>query len=77
MLNTGLSGVTSMQQRPAIQCDAYQKNDDGTWTSIRNNDLQTPIGSVRINPGIVFKPGRIQWGIDVVKTLEDNCPPQV
>lgn len=62
-----------MQQQVKILCNAFQRNPDGSWTSIRNSDIQTPSATVRINPGILFKKGMIQWGIDIVKALEESC----
>lgn len=52
--------------------EAFKKNDDGTWTSLQTTFVNSPVGEVRIKPGMTFKPGRTFIGVDVVALLEKN-----
>ncbi|MBN2240153.1 MAG: hypothetical protein JW712_10300 [Dehalococcoidales bacterium] len=65
--------TSSAIRETKVQCDAFKRNEDGTWISTKITDFPCPAGTVRINPGILFRPGNIQWGVEVVKALEENC----
>jgi len=56
-----------------VDCGAFRRNPDGSWTSTRVTDIQTPETSVRVNPGILFRKGRILWGLNVADILDEHC----
>jgi hypothetical protein len=62
-----------MEEMININCEAYRRNPDHSWTCIKVTDIQTPEGSIRVNPGLTFRKNRPLWGIDVAKLLDDNC----
>ena len=55
-----------------ISYEAFAKNTDGSWTSVKNTDIQTSDRSIRIPRGMVFFKDRPMWGIEVVKMLEEK-----
>ena len=65
-----------MAESVKIVCDAFVKNPDESWTAIKNTDVYTPDRSIRITSGMIFYKDRPQWGIDIVKELNENCQKQ-
>jgi hypothetical protein len=65
--------INDMQQSIIVVCEAFTNNPDGSWTSIKNTDIQTSQGSIRIGPGMVFRKDRPMWGVDIVRTLDESC----
>ena len=61
-----------MQQKINIKNQAFNKNPDGSWTSIQNADIDAPIGTIRIPPKMTFRKGRTLNGIDVATLLDQN-----
>jgi len=65
--------VNNEIQKPIIiSHEAFIRNPDGSWTSTRNTDIQTPDGSIRIGPGMVFYKNKRIWGVNIVKILDEN-----
>ena len=62
-----------MQQTITIDCKAFYKNSDGSWTSVQVADINTPTGAIRISPGMIFRKGRTLCGVDVATLLDQNC----
>jgi hypothetical protein len=62
-----------MQQNITLSCEAFEKNPDGSWISTHVTDIQSPVGAIRIGPGLQFNKDRPIWGIDVVRLLEETC----
>lgn len=56
-----------------FDCSGFKRNPDGSWVSTKISDIQTPEFTVRVNPGILFKKDRINWSLNVVEALEENC----
>ncbi len=54
-------------------CRAFQKNSDGTWTSIVPVRIAGPVGDVQVPPVMTFFPGEDVLGFDVAAWLEENC----
>ena len=55
-----------------IAPDCFEKKPDGSWVATQNSDIVTQEGGIiRVAPGMAFKPGRQQWGLDVVQVLEE------
>jgi hypothetical protein len=65
------SGI--MAQKITIKCEAFDKNSDGSWSSVQITDIYAPIGAIRIGPGIKFSKGRTFLGVDLVKLLDQQC----
>lgn len=59
-----------MEQSP---CDAFQKNDDGTWTSIKATALKLETKTITISQGMTFKKGEEFMFVDVAAWLEEHC----
>jgi hypothetical protein len=69
----GISSTGNVQREIAVPCQAFRKNEDGSWTSLQVTSLGVPMGEVRIQPGTTFKKGSKPWGVDIVEMLEQNC----
>jgi len=54
-------------------CEAFEKNADGTWTSIRATALKVGNRTIAISQGIVFKKGEPFLAVDVAEWLEEHC----
>jgi len=61
-----------MQQTIEIDCEAFHKNSDGSWTSVQVTDIKTPTRAIRISPSMNFRKGRAMWGIDVAALLDES-----
>ena len=59
-----------MTEEVIVLSEAFSKNSDGSWTSIQVTDVQIPIGTIRIPPGMTFKKGGTLDGVDLVEVLE-------
>ena len=58
---------------PKLTPEAFRKNSDGSWTSVRNSDIPTPPdGLTRVGADMTFEKGRTYWGIDIVSLLDQN-----
>ncbi len=61
-----------MQQSP---CDAFRKNPNGSWTSIKSVTISKPGGgAIKISPRMTFDKGVFYRGVDLAKWLDENCP---
>ena len=65
-----------MAQPVAIDLKVFKKNQDGSWTSIQNTDINIPFGIVRIPGGMIFKQGKLNWGVDIAAMLDDTSSKQ-
>ena len=54
-------------------CDAFQKNADGTWTSIKATGLKLEKKTLAIPQGMTFKKGEEFMFVDVAAWLEEHC----
>ena len=59
-------------QDSEIDCDAFLKNPDGSWTVVQK--VFIPIQNVRVNEGTVFRPGTTFLGDDMTVRLSRACP---
>lgn len=55
-----------------IDCDSFIKNPDGSWTVIKK--VFIPVQNVRVNEGVVFRPGSTFLGDDMTVRLSKACP---
>jgi hypothetical protein len=53
----------------SVECAAFRKNPDGSWTSVRD----TKVGAVQMSSGGTFFPGVKLDGVDVGASLNAKC----
>ena len=68
-------GATAHAQ--SMPCDAFVKNQDGSWQATRNVPLQGPGRVFNILQGATFKPGGSFMGMQIADDLEKECPAAV
>jgi hypothetical protein len=71
-----LAGAAQAQQptgQNELDCSRFSRNPDGTWSVKQPLELFTESGRVRIMPGPPFKPGVSLGGLDIARTLEEQC----
>jgi hypothetical protein len=73
-LLTGWLTAVAHAQDSEIDCSAFQKNPDGSWTVITK--VFIPVQNVNVRPGTVFKPGQTFLGDDMTLRLAKACPNQ-
>ena len=61
-------------QDSEIDCSAFLKNPDGSWTVV--SKVFIPVQNVRVRPGTVFEPGQTFLGDDMTVRLAKACPNQ-
>ena len=54
-------------------CEAFQKNPDGSWTSIKATALKVGNRTLAISEGITFKRGEPFMLVDVAEWLDEHC----
>lgn len=59
-----------MQESP---CSAFQRNPNGSWTSIKSVTINGPNGQIQISPGMTFIRGVLFMGLDLAAWLDENC----
>lgn len=64
--------ASAQAQNGGIECDAFEKNSDGSWTVIRKTYIPGP--NVRVEEGSVFSPGGTFLGDDLAARLSKACP---
>jgi hypothetical protein len=59
-----------------IPCDAFKKQDDGSWVPTRDVNVELPDGNVlTVGPAASFMPGSPIRGFDLGAVLEKECRP--
>jgi HdeA/HdeB family len=66
--------IGARAQDSEIDCGAFLKNPDGSWTVI--SKVFIPVQNVRVRPGTVFEPGQTFLGDDMTVRLAKACPNQ-
>jgi hypothetical protein len=56
-----------------LPCDAFAKNQDGSWQAIRNVAVPGPGRVFNVNQGAIFKPGSSFMGMELAADLEREC----
>ena len=57
-----------------IPCDAFKKQDDGSWTPTRDVNVELPDGNVlTVGPAASFRLGNAIRGFDLAAVLEREC----
>jgi hypothetical protein len=73
-LLTGWLSAAARAQDTEIDCSAFQKSPDGSWTVMTT--VFIPVQNVRVRAGTVFKPGQTFLGDDMTLRLAKACPNQ-
>ena len=60
-------------QAQEIDCDAFARNDDGSWITMRTIEVPGPGRSIKLQQGSVLRPGAVILGTDVAEMLEQRC----
>jgi hypothetical protein len=60
-----------------LPCDAFVKNQDGSWQATRNVAVPGPGRVFNVNQGALFKPGGSFMGMELAADLERECPAAV
>lgn len=70
---TLVANVAAHAQAPSY-CESFTKNDDGSWSAMRN--VRVPFGgrTLNFNEGSLLKPGAAIAGVDFAAELEKDCP---
>src|ERR1700724_1986189 len=64
----------ALAQESDLDCNAFVKNPDGSWTVIETAFI--PVQRVNVREGTVFRPGETFLGDDMVARLNRGCPTQ-
>jgi hypothetical protein len=65
--------VTVRAQESEIDCNAFVKNADGSWTVIADK-VYIPVQKIRLNKGVTFTSDQLFLGEDMVARLKKACP---
>jgi hypothetical protein len=65
--------VTAHAQESEIDCNAFVKNADGSWTVIADK-VYIPVQKIRVIKGVTFTSDRLFLGEDMVARLNKACP---
>jgi hypothetical protein len=59
-----------------IPCDAFKKQDDGSWRPTRDVNVELPDGTVlTVGAAVSFTPGTPIRGLDLGAVLDKECRP--
>jgi hypothetical protein len=61
----------TLAQESDLDCNAFVKNSDGSWTVIEN--VFIPVQRINVREGTVFRPGETFLGEDMVARLNSSC----
>ncbi len=65
------------QAQSGLPCDAFVKNQDGSWQATRNVAVPGPGRVFNIIQGALFRPGASFMGMELAADLERECPAAV
>jgi hypothetical protein len=63
-----------MAQQFSVPCDAFVKNDDGSWSALRSVPIHGVGESFTVREGSVLRPGAAIRGVDLAGILDERCP---
>lgn len=69
-----LAGSGADAQTADVPCDAFQKNDDGSWSALRSAQITGTGDRLTIRDGSVLRPGATIRGQDLAALLDQKCP---
>jgi hypothetical protein len=56
-----------------VACDAFQRQDHGSWTVLRPATIHPNGVAINLAPGQTFAPNQIYNGVEVTAVLDRNC----
>ncbi len=59
-------------RRGGILPEAFRKQDDGSWTAIRNAEVGAGDGLIIIPAGMDFRRGTTLCGVDIARLLDES-----
>jgi hypothetical protein len=65
--------TTARAQESQIDCNAFIKNADGSWTVVAEK-VFIPVQKVKVIEGVTFTSDRLFLGVDMVARLNKACP---
>jgi hypothetical protein len=65
--------VSSLTHAQSIDCSAFRRNADGTWSATRNAPLRGSDGTFEVEAGLSFHRGVAFKGVDLVTVLDEQC----
>jgi hypothetical protein len=71
------AGVGAPAQAQNLPCDAFVKNQDGSWSATRNVAVPGPGRVFNVQQGAQFRPGASFMGMTLAEDLEKACPAAV
>ncbi len=66
-------GYTTRKLNTSLECGDFQRNADGSWSTVRETIVASLHGPYTVGPGRVFKPGESFMGVDVAAGLRQEC----
>ena len=58
----------------SFPCDAFRRNANGTWTSVRAVTISREGGGqIQIGAGVTFSRGVLWMGVNLAALLDANC----
>ena len=76
VLIAGLS-APALAQSGGLPCDAFVKNEDGSWSATRNVAVPGPGRVFNVREGAQFRPGMTFMGMTLAEDFEKACPAAV
>lgn len=76
VLVAGLS-AHALARSGGLPCDAFVKNEDGSWSATRNVAVPGPGRVFNVREGALFRRGMSFMGMTLAEDLEKACPAAV
>src|ERR1700682_4539128 len=76
MILAGLASTARTQPLNTVvevECDAFRKNPDGSWTLSRTTEVKQGIFGLLLEPATIRKNDKNVFGFDLTRVLEQNC----
>ena len=56
-----------------LPCDAFRKNQDGSWTTVKPISIKTGQAQAQLSAGQTFNKGAWFAGINLAMLLDEQC----
>lgn len=73
-LQTACLITLAQAQGSGIDCDSFEKDSDGSWTVLHRAYIPGP--NIKVEEGVIFRPGQTFLGDDMAAKLNKACPKQ-
>ena len=70
------SAIAQTTRNIAVECDAFEKNPNGSWTLNRETTVSEGIYGFLLKPGTFRKEEKNVFGYDLISVLEKDCVKQ-